>query len=60
MESDGRRAIRPDGLYADEVAAVLAGAEDRRKQLLKPDNLDELRAKLARLKAEKEAGDSTN
>lgn len=54
---DGR-AIRPDGLYVDEVAALLAGREERLKQPLQTDNLDELRAKLERLKAEKEAADN--
>lgn len=55
MKPDAGRAIRPDGLYQDEVDAVLAGAKERLKQPLQTDNLDELRAKLERLKAENEA-----
>ena len=44
-----------DRFYVDEVRAMLAGAEERLKQPLQTDNLDELREKLERLKAEKEA-----
>ncbi|WP_433520159.1 hypothetical protein ACQP2T_63510 (plasmid) [Nonomuraea sp. CA-143628] len=59
-DANGREIyVYPNGdrFYADEVHAMLAGAEERRKQPLKVDDLDELRAKLERLKAEKAAKD---
>jgi hypothetical protein len=51
---DGRKMYtHPDwgegGLYVDEVHAMTAGAEERRKQPLKPDNLDEIAARLRTL-----------
>jgi hypothetical protein len=55
---DGRDVyVYPNGdrFYVDEVRAMLAGAEERRKQPLKVDDLEELRARLDRLKAEREA-----
>ena len=54
---DGRDVyVYPDGdrFYVDEVRAMLAGAEERLKQPLKVDDLDELRARLERLKAQRE------
>jgi hypothetical protein len=60
---DGREIyVMPDGsgLYVDEVREKLVtGWEERLKQPLQTDNLDELREKLERLKAEKEAAGST-
>ncbi|HEY9371026.1 hypothetical protein [Streptomyces sp.] len=50
--------LRPEEAWAEwdaGVAAMLAGAEERRKQPAKVDDLDELRARLERLKAEREA-----
>ncbi|MFI6296881.1 hypothetical protein ACIBEJ_35190 [Nonomuraea sp. NPDC050790] len=55
---DGRDVyLYPDGgrLYVDEVKAMLAGAEERRKQPLKVDDLDALQARIDKLKAEREA-----
>ncbi|MEV1173058.1 hypothetical protein [Nonomuraea sp. NPDC049784] len=51
---DGREMYtHPDwgegGLYVDEVRAMTAGAEERRKQPRKPDDLDELAARLRAL-----------
>lgn len=42
-----------DRFYVDEMRAMLAGAEERLKQPLKADNLDEMRAEIERLKAER-------
>ncbi|TDD54607.1 hypothetical protein E1286_05305 [Nonomuraea terrae] len=39
-----------DSFYVDEIEAIRAGVEERRKQPLKADNLDELRAKLEALR----------
>ena len=50
--------LRPEEAWAEwdaGVAAMLDGAEERRKQPAKVDDLDELRARLERLKAEREA-----
>lgn len=54
---DGRDVyVYPNGdrFYVDEIRAMLAGAEERRKQPLKVDDLDELRARIERLRAERE------
>lgn len=54
---DGRDVyVYPNGdrFYVDEVRAMLAGAEERLKQPLKVDDLDELRARIDRLRAERE------
>jgi hypothetical protein len=50
---DGREIyVYPNGdrFYADEVRAMTAGAEERHKQPLEPDDLDELRARIDRLR----------
>lgn len=50
--------LRPEEAWAKwdaQVAAMLAGAEERLKQPLKVDDLDELRARIERLKAQREA-----
>lgn len=52
---DGRDVyVYPNGdrFYVDEVRAMLAGAEERRKQPLKVDDLDELQARMSKLKAQ--------
>lgn len=40
-----------DRFYVDEIQALQVGAEERRKQPLKVDDLDELQARLDRLRA---------
>jgi hypothetical protein len=55
--NDGREIfVYPNGdrFYANEVRAMLAGAEERLKQPLKVDDLDELQARIDRLRAERE------
>lgn len=50
--------LRPEEAWAEwdaGVAAMLAGAEERRKQPAKVDDLDALRAKIEELRAAKEA-----
>ncbi|MFD9950790.1 hypothetical protein ACFWYW_58510, partial [Nonomuraea sp. NPDC059023] len=52
---DGRKVrIYPNGdrFYEDELQAMFAGAEERLKQPLKVDDLDELRARVERLRRE--------
>src|SRR5690606_25830489 len=45
------RVIRDDGLYADEVAAIVAGADQRRNGPRIVDDIETLRAKLADARA---------
>lgn len=50
---DGRDVyVYPDGdrFYVDDIRAMLAGAEERRKQPLKPDSIEELGAMLLEAK----------
>lgn len=42
-----------DRFYVDEIRAMLAGAEERLKQRLKVDNLDELKARLEHLRGKR-------
>lgn len=42
-------------VYRDEYEALVAGAEERLARPLKADDLGELRARIERLKAEREA-----
>lgn len=58
FDNDGREIyVYPSGdrFYADEIRAMLAGAEGRRGQPLKVDDLDELRARLASRRSGQEA-----
>lgn len=43
-----------DRFYVDDIEAMRAGAEERRKQPARPDDLDELQARLDQLRAERE------